>query len=75
MAASATASPSDLHAMAAQKQLVEPSHILFGSDFPFAPAPMTANQVAALDKLYVWTEKEKAGICRGNALALFPASI
>lgn len=59
-------------AMAALQQLVEPSHILFGSDFPFAPAPLTANQVAQLDELTIWSQDEKDGVRRGNALSLFP---
>lgn len=36
--------------MAALKELVEPSHILFGSDFPFAPAPATALQCQTLEE-------------------------
>lgn len=60
------------YVMAALKQLVDPGQILFGSDFPFAPEPLAANQVIALDKLNVWSEAEKASIRRGNALALFP---
>lgn len=64
-------SPSPM-AMAALKELVEPSHILFGSDFPFAPAPLAALQVDTLEKSTIWNDQEKYGINRGNALRLFP---
>ena len=64
-------SPSPM-ALAALKELVEPSHILFGSDFPFAPAPLIALQVDTLEKSTIITEEEKYGINRGNALRIFP---
>ncbi|NBU36538.1 MAG: amidohydrolase [Bacteroidetes bacterium] len=64
-------SPSRM-SMAALKELVEPSHILFGSDFPFAPAPLTASQVSTLDNSTFWDEPTKYGINRGHALSLFP---
>lgn len=60
------------YAMASLKELVDPSQILFGSDFPFAPEPLAATQIAALAKLDVWSGTAKAAICRSNALALFP---
>ena len=59
-------------AMAALKELVDPSHILFGSDFPFAPAPVSSMQVAALADLKVFDAATKAGIDRGHAQNLFP---
>jgi predicted TIM-barrel fold metal-dependent hydrolase len=59
-------------AMAALKELVDPSHILFGSDFPFAPAPLIGMEVAALGGLNIFDEKTKVGIGRDHALALFP---
>lgn len=58
--------------MAALKELVEPSHILFGSDFPFAPAPATALQCQSLDALEMWPTSVQHGINRGHALSLFP---
>ncbi|WP_420210648.1 amidohydrolase family protein [Burkholderia aenigmatica] len=57
---------------AALRELVEPSQILFGSDFPFAPAPVTAMQRDALERSSVWSSEARAGIERGNALRLFP---
>lgn len=64
-------SPSQF-SMAALKELVEPSHILFGSDFPFAPAPATALQCQTLDGLDMWSPAVHHGINRGHALSLFP---
>lgn len=60
------------YVMACLKELVDPSHILFGSDFPFAPAPVAAIQTRTLDDSEVWTHEEKSAINRGNALRLFP---
>ena len=60
------------YAMAALKELVDPSHILFGSDFPFAPAPLTAMQTRALDQSTIWNDACGRGINRGNVLSLFP---
>lgn len=59
-------------AMAALRELVDPSHILFGSDFPFAPAIVTGMEVEALRDLTVFDTATKAGIDRGHALKLFP---
>ncbi len=61
------------YTMAALKELVEPSHILFGSDFPFAPAAISALQVQTLDRSPIWDDNTKYGINRGHALSLFPA--
>ena len=57
---------------AALRELVEPSQVLFGSDFPFAPAPVTAMQRETLERSPVWDAHARAGIERGNALRLFP---
>ncbi len=54
------------------KELVDPSHILFGSDFPFAPVPLVSLESKTLSEVDLWTEKEQYGINRGNALGLFP---
>jgi 6-methylsalicylate decarboxylase len=52
--------------------LVDPGHILFGSDFPFAPEPLTANQITMLERGDVWSVDQTRAIMRNNALALFP---
>ncbi|MEC8429154.1 MAG: amidohydrolase family protein [Pseudomonadota bacterium] len=58
-------------AMRALEELVEPDHILFGSDFPFAPAPITGVCTKAIDGDLFDVEK-RYGVNRGNALKLFP---
>lgn len=60
------------YAMAALNELVGPSRILFGSDFPFAPAPVSVMQAQALEHISFFDDKAKYGIQRGNALSLFP---
>ncbi|MCY1299800.1 Amidohydrolase [compost metagenome] len=60
------------YSMAALKELVEPSHILFGSDFPFAPAPLTTLQCQTLEENPLWSAEQLYGIHRGHALSLFP---
>lgn len=59
-------------AMAALQALVDPSKILFGSDFPFAPAPLTALQTRELAALPGRDDAWHARVNRTNALALFP---
>lgn len=60
------------YSMAALKALVEPSHILFGSDFPFAPAPLTTLQCQTLEENPLWSAEQLYGIHRGHGLNLFP---
>ncbi len=52
--------------------LVDPSHILFGSDFPFAPAPVTAMQIQELKNSVHLGETGLKLVDRENALRLFP---
>lgn len=58
--------------LAALLELVEPSHILFGSDFPFAPEPVTAMQTRTLSESKLLSDSLKRGIDREHALRLFP---
>ncbi|WP_077521144.1 amidohydrolase family protein [Metapseudomonas resinovorans] len=60
------------YSMAVLKELIDPSHLLFGSDFPFAPAPVTAVQCQTLDASDLWSASGQYGINRGHALQLFP---
>lgn len=60
------------YSMAALKELVDSDHILFGSDFPFAPAPATSLQCQTLEQNTLWSSDEHYGINRGYALRLFP---
>ena len=68
-----TALSPSAYVMAVLKELIDPSHILFGSDFPFAPGASTALQVRTLAQSPIWDDKTKYGINRGHALSLFPA--
>lgn len=60
------------YSMQVLRQLVDPSHILFGSDFPFGPAPITALQCRTLDASPIWANAQQYAINRGNALQLLP---
>ncbi|OFZ98247.1 MAG: hypothetical protein A3H35_19940 [Betaproteobacteria bacterium RIFCSPLOWO2_02_FULL_62_17] len=52
--------------------VAEPSRILFGSDWPYAPAAITAESVKSLNQAGLLCASERAAIERGNALSLFP---
>jgi len=67
-----TALSPSAYAMAALRELVDPNHILFGSDYPFAPATVIAMETSALERLTVFDEATKRGIDRAHALDLFP---
>ncbi len=68
-----TALSPSAYSLASLRELVDPSQILFGSDFPFAPAPVVASCCATLDKSPIWHDETRYGISRGHALKLFPA--
>jgi predicted TIM-barrel fold metal-dependent hydrolase len=57
-------------ALASLLQLVDPSHILFGSDFPFAPEIVVGGEVQTLAASPVLTPELRTAIGRDNALAL-----
>lgn len=58
--------------LAALRELVDPSHILFGSDYPFAPARAVGIEIKALEKQHIFDSRILSGIERDHALALFP---
>lgn len=60
------------YSMAALRELVEPSHILFGSAFPCAPEAVVALECQSLEQASGWPDAVKEGIDRGHALSLFP---
>jgi 6-methylsalicylate decarboxylase len=47
---------------------VDPDHIVFGSDFPFVPKAIVANEVATLQALTVLDEGAKQGSNRRHAI-------
>ncbi len=60
------------YSLASLRELVDTSHILFGSDYPFAPASLVGVCCDTLDASPVWDDHVKQGIDRNHALALFP---
>ncbi|HEV8337860.1 MAG TPA: amidohydrolase family protein [Candidatus Polarisedimenticolia bacterium] len=54
------------------KELVDPSHILFGSDYPFAPEPLIESEIRGLVNYGGFDEPTRRAIERDNSLALFP---
>jgi predicted TIM-barrel fold metal-dependent hydrolase len=68
-----SANPITLNALL---QLTEPSHIMFGTDYPFAPPPAIAGNTAAFDRLMTGLSPEQQRmISSENAEALFPKLI
>jgi predicted TIM-barrel fold metal-dependent hydrolase len=53
------------------KELVDPSHILFGSDFPFAPEIVTIQTVKGLRSFDGFGVEELIAIDRDNAARIF----
>jgi 6-methylsalicylate decarboxylase len=64
-----SSSPSALPSITA---FAKPGHILFGTDFPFAPADVGASFTAKLDAYDGLTADEHKAISHGNAWTLFP---
>ncbi|MCS9524075.1 amidohydrolase family protein [Pseudomonas aeruginosa] len=58
--------------MAVLRELVESRQLLFGSDFPLAPASLVAQQLTETDTASPWSPRQLSGIARGHALSLFP---
>jgi predicted TIM-barrel fold metal-dependent hydrolase len=61
------------YALPSLQALVDPSHILFGSDYPFMPEPGVADNVAGLADYEGFDQQAQWKIERENALALFPS--
>jgi predicted TIM-barrel fold metal-dependent hydrolase len=60
------------YALRSLQELVNPSHILFGSDYPFAPEIITGMTISGLGTFDGFNDKKLRAIDRENALALFP---
>ncbi len=58
--------------MGALRTVAAPDRILFGSDWPFVPPKLVAEEVATHCTPGLHTEAERAAIDRENALKLFP---
>ena len=60
------------NALSALLRIAAPDHILYGSDTPFAPAPLVKRSIRALRETDLMSETERDGMMRDNALALIP---
>lgn len=67
-----TALSASPHALRSLQELVNTSHILFGSDYPFAPEIITRMTISGLNTFDGFDGKKLRGINRENALDLFP---
>jgi predicted TIM-barrel fold metal-dependent hydrolase len=67
-----TALSTTSHTLRSLQELVDPSHILFASDFPFLPEPVVAANFADFQSYDGFDEKDRRLIERDNALRLFP---
>ena len=54
------------------QHIADPDRIVFGSDWPFANARVTAEAIRTYEALEAISAAQRAAIDRGNALALFP---
>src|SRR5262245_19138811 len=54
------------------QEVADPAQIVFGSDWPFANANVTAEAVKTYEALDAIAPAQRAAIDRGNALRLFP---
>lgn len=59
-------------ALAALREFTAPSHVLFGSDFPYVPDALIRAETSGIEASRVLDDASKAAIARDNALALFP---
>lgn len=67
-----TALSSAPFALRSLQELVDDSHILFASDYPFAPELATVATIGGLNDYDGFDEAALASVFHGNALALFP---
>jgi len=67
-----TALSVNAYQLASLKELVDPSHILFGSDYPYYPDPLVVQEGQDLDRYAGFDPAARRAIARDNALALFP---
>jgi predicted TIM-barrel fold metal-dependent hydrolase len=60
------------HALSSLQQLVPPSQILWGSDYPMAPEWITRSTVHGITTYTGFSEQDRQKIASDNALKLFP---
>ncbi len=69
-----TALSGNLSALSALMQFADPSRILFGTDFPYAPTPVIQANIHGLESV-VTDPVQRRAITRGNAETLFSPAI
>jgi predicted TIM-barrel fold metal-dependent hydrolase len=67
-----TAGAASTYNLPSLRALIEPDHILFGTDYPFATTPIIAAKVDGVARFAGFNAKGKASIEEKSALALFP---
>jgi predicted TIM-barrel fold metal-dependent hydrolase len=67
-----TALSATRYALSSLKELVDPTHILFGSDYPFAPEGVTGETIRGLENHGSFDATAIRAIERDNAARLFP---
>jgi predicted TIM-barrel fold metal-dependent hydrolase len=60
------------YALTPLRELVDPSHILYGSDYPYLPEPYIHESMKAFKDYRPFDDATRMRIERDNALALFP---
>lgn len=60
------------YALSALNALVEPTQLLFGTDWPFVPEPYVAENTAGIAQYRGFDRQSRQAIERENALRLFP---
>ncbi|MCB0209456.1 MAG: amidohydrolase [Anaerolineae bacterium] len=60
------------YALGALQELADPAHLLFGSDYPFAPEMVISLGIFGLNSWAGFDEENLRGIKSDNALTLFP---
>ena len=67
-----TALSANANALSSLQQLVPASHILLGTDYPFAPESETSSSLQGLASYEGFNQQDKQDIEANNALKLFP---
>jgi len=67
-----TAMSANPHALASLRELVGPSHILFGSDHPYLPEPLIQESARGITTFQGFDDAARRAVERSSALALFP---
>lgn len=67
-----TALSASPHNLASLLQLVDTDHVLFGSDYPYAPEPITTSSIRLLDRSPLLNEADRDQIYFRTACSLLP---